>query len=213
VLFRSRADVINESDELNNKANTNVSVEIYHYYYGNITAEILLSNSNNQTVIDYSDIEEIFGHIIATSSDAIFSFSDLVAIGRNTQGNAVNNDFSDIDTVLNTTDTPDSINKVWANGTNSPLHTTTYTIGSNTINNVPIVNSTNSPSFFTGILWDSADDTGNLQYDTTDQEDLIFISRINMSQTGAYGTYDYEIRIPAKLRGNDNKISFYVELE
>jgi hypothetical protein len=212
-VYIDRADVINESNEANNKQNITVSVEIYHYYHGNITAEILLSNANNQTVIDYSNFTDVFGHIIATSSDAVFSFSDLVAIGRNTLGNPVSGDFSDIDNILNTTAAPDSINNVWTNGTDSPLQTTTYNIGTNTINNVPIIYSTNSPSFITGILWDSADDTGNLQFDTTNQEDLIFISKINMSQTGAYGTYDYEIRVPAKLRGNDNKISFYVELE
>jgi hypothetical protein len=211
--YIDRADVINESDESNNKANITIAVEIYHYYYGNITAEILLSNANNKTVIDYSSFEDVFGHIIAASSDAVFSFSDLIAIGRNTQGNAVNNDFSDIDTVLGTSTAPDSINNVWAGGSDVPLHTTTFNIGQYVINNVPYVNSTNANSFITGILWDSADDTGNLQYDTADKEDLIFISKINMSQSGAYGTYDYEIRVPAALRGNDNKIAFYVELE
>jgi len=81
---------------------------------------------------------------------------------------------------------------------------------------VPVVNSTNTSSFKTGILWDLADDnSGNLQFDTTDAEDLVFVTNINVSTQGKYGVYDYEIRIPAELRsykGFEDKVVFYTEI-
>ena len=85
------------------------------------------------------------------------------------------------------------------------------------INNVPIINSTNSSSFITGILWDSSDDSTDGQYDQSDKEDLIFITKANPSTPGKFGTYDYEITIPASLKRYmaDNKVtvSLYTEIK
>ena len=77
--------------------------------------------------------------------------------------------------------------------------------------NVPIVNSTNTSDFVTGILWDYSD--GNSEYNGT--QDLILITRINENKTGEFGTYDYEIKIPAPLRSyvsGTNTVTFYTEI-
>ena len=59
---------------------------------------------------------------------------------------------------------------------------------------MPASFTTNTSSFVTGILFDSAD---GATYDGS--QDLIFITIINGSQVGSFGTYDYEVRIPSEL--------------
>ena len=66
-------------------------------------------------------------------------------------------------------------------------------------------------------MWDTSDDvTLNLQYDTSDDEDLIFVSKLNPSAVGGYGIYDYEIRVPVALRDYKNpdttRVKFYYEI-
>ena len=83
-----------------------------------------------------------------------------------------------------------------------------------TLSNVPWDNSTNTSSFYTGILWDTSD-SANDYYDATQDEDLVFITKINMSKVGLHGTYDYEIKIPSNLKdykGASSKVDFYYEL-
>ena len=40
----------------------------------------------------------------------------------------------------------------------------------------------------------------NGEFDFGDKEDIIFVAEINKISEGAYGIYDYEIKIPSKLR-------------
>jgi len=84
----------------------------------------------------------------------------------------------------------------------------------NTINNILMTNSTSNLNFQTGILWDSSD-SGDNEYDTTEKEDLVFVSKIKKDTVGNYGTYDYEMRVPAMLReysGITSEAVFYVEV-
>ena len=83
------------------------------------------------------------------------------------------------------------------------------------ISNVSVVNSTNSSNFQTGILWDASDSV-NGNYSGT--EDVIFISDVQKQLQGEFGIYDYEIKIPSRLReynspNNLNTITLYYELE
>ena len=69
----------------------------------------------------------------------------------------------------------------------------------------------NTVSFRTGILWDMAD--GGVAYNGT--QDIAFMTIMNQSHTGQYGTYDYEIRIPATLRdyiAGGGTVTFYTEI-
>ena len=80
------------------------------------------------------------------------------------------------------------------------------------IGDVPVVNSTNTISFVSGIVWDTSDG-GDGQYDGT--EDAVFVTTINESQAGKYGVYDYEIRVPVRLRdytSGSSTVAFYGEI-
>ncbi len=204
------ADAINESDEANNDASGNVTVPIYQYFYGSVRQDITLDSAANRTLLNRTDTNGS-GFILVAGGDARFSFADLRAIGRYLDGSATMDDLSDIDAVLNTMGTQDSVKAVWGNGTDTPVATRTFNLSTGAIADVPVVESTNTSSFVTGILWDSADDTGDGQYDTTDKEDLVFVTAINRSREGAFGMYDYEIRVPAALRSSGG-VTLYSDL-
>jgi len=90
-----------------------------------------------------------------------------------------------------------------------------FTIHQRLIENVPVINSTNNSNFVTGILWDMSDDTDG-EFSIDDKEDLVFVSNINKEKEGAYGTYDYELKIPVRLREYEkddmNNVYLYYEL-
>jgi hypothetical protein len=209
-------NVVNESNENNNKANNSILVSMYQYFYGNVTANVLLGSNLNSAVIKLRYDNVTSGNMFIAYSDSSFSFTDLQALGRNKVGDSTGNDFSDLDIMMNTTNFTDSINSVWANNTNIPLITAMINLSSKNISDVPIVQSVNNTDFYTGILWDTADDSSfNLQYDTTDKEDVVFVAEVGLPRQGAYGVYNYEIRIPASLRsykGASNKVALYFEL-
>ena len=69
-----------------------------------------------------------------------------------------------------------------------------------------------SEDFIVGIYVD--DDDGS--FDLIDNEPLVFVTKINNSQIGSYGIYDYEINVPATLQkqiGVIDMLSVYVELQ
>ena len=207
---------LNESDETNNKANNTFIVELYQYYYGNMTANMVLGTSQDSTLLYISNLSIISGNLYIADSDSMFSFPNLQALGRNVNNVSVSNDFSNLDLNMNTSNYSDSITMVWTNGTNIPISTATFNISYRSVSNVPIVASTNNSNFMTGILWDMADDAShNLRYDTTDKEDIVFVTSFRPATQGKYGTYNYEIKIPATLRsykGFTNTVSIYYEI-
>lgn len=207
---------VNESDESNNNATNNISIVLYQYYYGNISANMALDTSSNNSIFGWTDVYGNSGFIFVADMGSSFQFSNLQALTRNINNQLVNNDFSELDTVLNTTDFTDSIKNVWGNGSETPIATDSFNLGSGIINYVPIVNSTNSSNFITGILWDTADDeSANYQYDQSDKEDVIFVTKINRKKAGMYGIYDYEIRVPSLLRSytpDKETVVFYTEI-
>jgi hypothetical protein len=209
------ANTVNETNENNNKANNNVSVTLYQYYYGNVSKNIILGSNFSDTFINFENNTPEEGNLFFTDADSSFSFSDLKALTRNINNQLVGDDFSNLDTAMNTTIFDDSIKNIWGGGTDSPLQTRQFNTSLQNITDVPIINSTITSDFVTGILWDIDDDQGNLQYDATDKEDVVFITNINPQKAGEYGTYDTEIKIPATLRNyksGSDKVVFYVEL-
>ena len=158
------------------------------------------------------------GNIYAADTDTTLgiNWGFLQAITRDTSGlsNANTlNDFEDIDVNVGLTTFVDSVNKTFSSG-GTPKSTNTFSVFGSSIFNVPIVDSTNNSNFITGILWDT-DDSSNAFYDATDDEDLVFVTKINTNATGKYGNYDYEIRVPGDLtsyKGATNTITFYYEL-
>ena len=75
------------------------------------------------------------------------------------------------------------------------------------INDIPVINSSSNGNFKTGLLWDTSD-SADAEYDSIENEDVVFVTEINRGAIGQYGAYDYEIDIPAKLRDyNDGDVS------
>ncbi|MBN2053005.1 fibronectin type III domain-containing protein [Candidatus Woesearchaeota archaeon] len=202
---------IKEINDTNNKNNKTLNVPSYNYFYGYTQNSFFLANSMEQTVYHYGNISNVTGNIFVADEESTVTFASLQALGRDTSNNIASNDFSDADTGLVMSSYNDSIRKIWTADTDSPLETRNMIIMEVIINNVPIINSTNSGSFITGILWDKSD--GGTQYNGT--QDLIFVTQINDTKTGAYGTYDYEIRVPANLKnykGAGSNVAFFWEI-
>ncbi len=203
--------MVEETLEDNNKANKTLHVPAYNYFYGKVKNNIKLSNKYNQALYYYLGITNVSGNIIAADDESIISFANLQAMGRDINDNIASNDFNNTDAALNMTDYNDSIRWTYTRNTDAPIATTTITAYNKQIQNVPVINSTNTSNFQTGILWDKSD--GGTQYNGT--QDIIFITQINHNQPGAYGTYDYEIRIPVNLKkylAPESTIKFYWEI-
>jgi len=205
-----------EWNETNNKISKNISVGAWEIFYGNIlsTSKKALENNDSFGLLRWSaDFKS--GNIYVVDYNSNINWNQLKAIGKNTTEGDSSNDFSEIDSVLGMTNFNDSVYNLFTDS-GTPKNTTSFRVFGNLISSVPIINSTNNTNFVTGILWDSSDDT-NEEYDSNEKEDLIFITEINKNKRGAYGTYDYEIRVPAKLReykqDDLSHIVFYVEID
>ena len=106
----------------------------------------------------------------------------------------------------------DSVNNTFTKN-NLPILTTSIKSYSRTITNIPVVNSTNTSNFITGILWDSSD-LARDDYNGT--QDIIFLTQANVKKQGKYGIYDYELKIPADLddyKLGAGSVTFYTEIE
>ena len=195
---------IEEWNETNNKANSSITIGAWQFVYGDITSQsqFELANPINNSVIRWPATNFEEGNIYVVDSESLVSWSDLQAIGKNISDGNATNDFSNIDSLLNMTNFADSVANTYTNSSGSILNRTNLFVFNRFIDEVPIANSTNNTNFVTGILWDVSDnnDSNNGEYDITDKEDIVFLTSINKDKVGAYGIYDYEIRIPAKLR-------------
>jgi len=210
--------LIVEWDETNNQANKSITVGSWHFLHGDISSLSefqLASSTTNNSVIrwDATNFEE--GNIYTADSESSITWTSLQALGKDTNDVDSFNDFAELDALLGMTGYDDSIVNLYINESNSTINTTTLITFTNTIDEVPITNSTNNTHFQTGILWDTSD-SNDTEYNSTDEEDIVFVTEINKDQAGAYGTYDYEMRIPAGLRSykdsETRKTVFYSEL-
>jgi hypothetical protein len=208
-------DKIPESNESNNKANKTLNVKATTVYTGTLWGNITLATELNWTKYNFGFNDS--GNVYMYCNGSVFNFSMLQALGRNRTGGISSNDFGDADFNLNSTFFNDSIRIYWGGGSNTtPVATMNFTVYNNTIQFVPIINSSNSSTFVTGILWSMDGDTNN-EYDTTNNEPLVFVSNININQTGGFNQpVDYEIRIATLVRsqrGTLNKTTYIVELQ
>ena len=211
------------NDSFNNFNATDVQIFVvasqYHIFYGNISAEIVLDTSQNLSILAWFDSINVKGNVYVTDADTLngISWTSLQAIGKDKLLNDVIDDWEDIDVLISMTQLNDSINRTFINGTRGiPINKTDFLVQGSLIVNVSTINSTNSSSFVTGILWDTSD-SADAQYDTAEKEDLVFITKVDNKALGSFGTYNYEAKVPAKLQGyrqpnNQDSLSFYAEL-
>lgn len=205
---------ISESNETNNKANNTITIVAWQNFYGNTSIEKILAESSLHNLTSWSG-DNASGNVFVTDSEANIDWGALQAIGRNKTGGQSQNDFAKIDQILGMSSMADSINKTYSLEGSTPKQTSQFTVRGKTINNVPVINSSVNSNFTTGILWDTSTDT-NGAYDTVNKENLVFVTKINKQKSGGFGVYDYEIKIPAKLREydpiNPTEIYFYYDL-
>ena len=204
---------IQELDESNNVANKTIFIPAYHIYYGDIIADLLLASVSDKCIHSWFNETNINGNIYVADADSSINWTSLFAIGTDLSYNSVHNDFEEIDSALTLTKLIDSANNSYTENGEIKV-SDSFVVYGNNINDVPIVNSTNTFDFVTGILWDSSDINPG-EYNGS--QDLIFITKVNQNKQGRYGIYDYEIKVPASLKryvtpNNENTVTFYVEL-
>lgn len=208
-------DSFSESSESNNVANNSFLVSSWHVYYGKLNNDKVLANYNFQNLTYWLNDSNVSGNVYVTDIESNIDWSNLYPIGINKSLGNTNDDFFEIDSLLDTSTYNDSVANMFTSDGNSPIQEDSFLVHHNTINNVPIINSTNTSNFVTGILWDASKDNDG-QYSISDDEDLIFLTKVNKNSQGMYGTYDYEINIPVKLRSyytsNQNDVYIYFDL-
>lgn len=201
---------VNESD---NKANNTITLGSWQQFFGNVSLNKLISDSSLSNMSVWSKASKIAGNIFMSNKGSSVNWNNLQALGKNKTGGNSSNDFSNADVLLGMSNFSDSIYKIYTDN-GQVDKTDNFTVFNKDIFYVPIVNSTNNSNFITGILWDTTTDT-NGYFDQSDKEPLVFITKVNMEKLGAYGSYDYEFKIPALLRSynsTDNCVYLYYEL-
>lgn len=221
-----------DSDVSNNNASKLIDVSAWQKYYGTIiSGNLALNDVSNNTYYNWDWMSNL-GNVYVTDKDCSINWTSLKALGYKTDGvTAATTDFSDIDTNLNlitgysnaTGFSNNNVSELFSSNGETARNTSTFIVYGTTINNIAIVNSTSmtnhaavgSSSFYTGILWDTSDDSGNGEYDTTDDEDIVFVTKLNIGQTGAVGVCDYEMTVPDRLnyyKSGSDEVEFYIEL-
>ena len=201
-----------ESNESNNIANRDFWVGLFEVFAGGAESNLHISDANIVTAFSWEQADTNGSNVFVVDSDSSISFTALRAIGRNaTDGTDTGqDDFEEIDIRLNTTMLNDSVNRTFTSS-GSPHGLRNISAYKRTIIDVPITNTTNTTSFVTGILWDSS--SGGAFYNGS--QDIVFMTLMNQSQIGQFGIYDYEIKVPAKLRDyipGGGTVTFYTEL-
>jgi hypothetical protein len=203
---------ITESNESNNKAHSDLWVGLFEVFAGGQAGDMRIADSSIIAAFVWNQTNVTGSNVFVADTDSAISFTSLQAIGRNTtNGTGVGaNDFEEIDARMNTTALNDSVNRTFT-AAGQPLGYMSLTAFKRSINQIPIINSTDTPSFVTGILWDTSD--GGSYYNAS--QDIVFVTVMNQTRAGKYGTYDYEIAVPAKLRdyiAGGGTVTFYTEL-
>ncbi len=203
-----------EENESNNEANKTFSVNSWQIIYGNITlSKILGGLSFNLT--NWINESNFTGNVFITDSECEINWLTLQSIGKTNENEESSNDFFDIDYSLEMEEFDDSVSILFSEEQN-PIKTDNFLVHQIEIKEVPIIESGNNSNFITGMLWDFSDDSGNKEYDAFDKEDIVFVTKVKKGIEGNYGMYDYEIKIPAKIREYKGKesseIYFYYDL-
>ncbi|MFH1649723.1 MAG: CARDB domain-containing protein [Candidatus Woesearchaeota archaeon] len=200
-----------ESNESNNEYNATLQVGHYEIVAGQANSQLEVADALYGDLFTWNVSNSTGSNIFVADTDSSPDFLSLKALGRDTSDTYHLDDFADLDTQLNSSSFMDSINKTWTSS-GLPIFTQSFAVFGTTLSDVPTVNSTNTTNFRTGILWDTSD--GGVEYNGT--QDVIFITQMNEEQTGGYGTYDYELKVPATLRdytGGTSTVSFYTEIK
>ncbi|MCF7910102.1 hypothetical protein K9L16_00325, partial [Candidatus Pacearchaeota archaeon] len=209
-------DDFQEFNESNNNFSRTISVGSWQFFYGDIlsSSEYELAGNDSEKLISWQATNFENGNLFAANSESSISWLDLIEIGKDLGGDNSSNDFSEIDSLLNMSGLEDSVSSVYTTAGEINNYNDFIVFGK-ILEEVPVANSINNSNFITGILWDSFNDSDG-EFSSLDKEDLVFVAKVNPDSDGSYGNYDYELRVPAKLReyknSNLNSVMFYVEI-
>jgi hypothetical protein len=186
--------------------------EVWHDFFGNITGKKFLAPNNAQ--IFYSWIwNGQSGRVYAFNGGVSISWANITAIARNTTGGNSTDDFTTLDTLLNTSGTPDNLTALFGVDGSTPKETKAISIYGGSIQYVPLANSSSistGSNAKTGIVWDASTDT-NGHFDAIDNENIVFVNEINSTAAN-----QYDIRIPSNLstyKGPAGTVQFWVEMD
>ena len=189
--------------------------DVWHLFFGNVSEQTVLGLKESEVMYNWSWQSSDGGKLYVANGDAAIGWDELEPLGRNTSSQPSSSDFEEADTVLSLTSFSDNINNTYSTDGSAPKYNTTMKLHERTLNNLSYVNSTNSSTFITAIVWDASDTIGDAEFDPTDNEDLVFVTNITSTTSGKYGDYNYEIRIPSTLdtyKGASGVVYFYLEL-
>ena len=199
-----------ESNESNNAANKSLAVSQWQYILGYELGALRMYNPSYNILFEWNVTNTTGSHVFAADIDSSITWFNLTAATRDTEENFAGTDLYKIDQALGDENNTDSINRTYMSD-NFPVQLENITVFNRQIKNVPVYNSTNNDNFLTGILWDSGD--GGSSYNKS--QDIVFVTHINKNATGYNNSYDFEMRLPAKLRqykAGVNMVSLYAEL-
>jgi parallel beta-helix repeat protein len=219
-------NTIVENDDGNNNASKLINVSGWQKYYGNISGNINLADQKGNSLINWN--WDTYQGNVFVSNILSLDFNKLQALGRKKNGEISQNNFQKADELLNMTPGSNNstgflnnnITQLFSPDGSLPRNYTNFTVYGKKIDNVAIVNSTNTTNFngvetstfITGILWDSSNDSGDGEYGD-DGEELVFITRINAGTTGLGNSpHNYETAVPSIIRNKGN-VYFFVELK
>ncbi len=189
---------ISEENENNNEANKTLNVGAWQEFYGNVSTHKLLADNLTFNMTLWENASNLQGNVFISDMESNVDWGNLQAIGRDASGAPASDDFSEIDASLRMGGFSDSVYSIFTDGGN-PKKTDSFLVHQKYIYNVSVINSTNTTNFITGLLWDMSDDFDG-EFSQDDEEDLVFVTKLNESSSGIYGKYDYEITIPVRLR-------------
>ena len=179
-------DTLNELNETNNQERLYKNISSYTVVYGGNSAEIILGGSDSRFVSWKADHRNM--SLFLKDKDLKLSTPDLSPL--NSTG-----DLGEADQALNLTGHHDSISKLYdENSDQQPDNTRCWTVASEELCDIPVINSTESSDFKTGLLYNA--ENGN-EYDGS--QEVVLVTPVNNSATGSFGVYDYEVKIPFAL--------------
>ncbi|WP_414838018.1 CARDB domain-containing protein [Candidatus Nanosalina sp. VS9-1] len=178
-------DSIDEKNESNNNISSMLDVSSYHLKYGNSNSALTLGSGQKLKSWTQSDPR---GTIFYSDLEASYSVDDLRPLNES-------GDLSEADKVLGMKGHNDSLSSIYDEDQDGFADTTgCIDIAGETQCQIPLVNSTNTSNFQTGILYDGAGSG-----DFNGSQDVVFATEIKDEKQGRYGFYNYEIKVPSPL--------------
>jgi hypothetical protein len=204
-------NTVSELNESNNQLQATANISSQQIYYGSAENRFRVLAADAEQKFNWNN-QNVQGNIYAKDTDASISMLNLRALTRDENQSLRIQDLATADNHLNMSGFNDNLNTTYTSA-GSLIQTQAFNVFGVEITDVPTINSTDTSAFVTGILYDADADTNGF-YDG--EESLVFITRINISQTGSFGVYDYEITVPARLRDDspsDDSIELFVEVQ